>query len=127
MDADLNVEVLLLRIIIALVDDPNEVHVTSLTTEFGTVFQVTVALPDVGKIIGKDGRTARLLRVLMSAMGVTAKTRYELDVVSKADQSLKTQIKKIRFRRDGDLYLKAISSYTQKRLPSLRAVVLSRA
>jgi predicted RNA-binding protein YlqC (UPF0109 family) len=54
------------------------------TTEGGTVFRVTVAPPDVGKIIGKNGRTASSLRVLLSAMGVAAKKQYSLNIVVKS-------------------------------------------
>jgi predicted RNA-binding protein YlqC (UPF0109 family) len=80
---DLTVEDLLFGITIALVDDKNEVRVTSLTRVATTVFQVTVAPTDVGKIIGKDGRTATSIRTLLSAMGVAKKTRYRLEVVTK--------------------------------------------
>jgi len=84
MGRNLNVEELLLRILFVLVDHPNEVQVTSDTTEGGTVFRVTVAPPDVGKIIGKNGRIARSLRVLLSAMGVAAKKQYSLNIVVKS-------------------------------------------
>ena len=82
MGNDLNVEGLLLQIVNKLVDEPNEVRVTSLTTHTGTLFQVTVAPSDVGKVIGKDGRIARSLRVLLSAMGVAIKTKYGLDITA---------------------------------------------
>jgi predicted RNA-binding protein YlqC (UPF0109 family) len=84
MSRDLNVEGLLLRILFVLVDDPNEVQVISDTSEAGTVFRVTVAPPDAGKIIGKNGRIASSLRVLLSAMGVAAKTQYSLNIVVKS-------------------------------------------
>jgi predicted RNA-binding protein YlqC (UPF0109 family) len=77
-----SVEGLLLRIITVLVDESNEVNVTSVTVDTGTVFQVTVAPSDVGKVIGKDGRTARALRTLLSAIGVALKTRYGLNIVT---------------------------------------------
>jgi uncharacterized protein len=86
MGNDLNVEGILLQIVNRLVDEPNEVQVTSVTTDTGTVFQVTVAPSDVGKVIGKDGRTARSLRVLLSAMGVALKTRYGLDIMSNPEE-----------------------------------------
>ena len=86
MQTGLGMEELLLRIIVALVDEPNEVHITSNTTGSGTMFQVTVAPTDVGKIIGKSGRTAGSIRMLLCAMGVTAKKRYDLDI---APQPLK--------------------------------------
>lgn len=87
MGNDLSVEGLLLQIITRLVDEPNEVQVTSVITDTGTVFQVTVAPSDAGKVIGKDGRTARSLRVILSAMGVALKTRYGLDIMTNRDES----------------------------------------
>jgi uncharacterized protein len=80
MQTSLGMEELLLRIIVALVDEPNEVQMTSKTTGSGTMFQVTVARTDVGKIIGKSGRTARSIRTLLCAMGVGANERYESDI-----------------------------------------------
>ena len=77
---DPNVEELIFGIAIALVDDRNEVQVTSVTKASSTVFQVTVAPTDVGKIIGKDGRTAKSIRTLLSAIGVATKTLYVLEI-----------------------------------------------
>jgi hypothetical protein len=76
-------EDLLLGIVSALVDDPSEACVTSAARASGTEFQVIVAPADVGKIIGKDGRTARSIRGLLSAMGIAAKTRYGLSIVTR--------------------------------------------
>jgi uncharacterized protein len=80
MDNRPNIEGLLFRIVTALVDDPAEVRVASAKTATGTVLQVVVARGDQGKVIGKAGRTARSLRELLYAMGVAAKTRYQLDI-----------------------------------------------
>jgi predicted RNA-binding protein YlqC (UPF0109 family) len=66
-----------------VVDDPNEVQVTSGTTEAGTVFHA-VAPSDVDKIIGKNGPIAGSIRVLLNAMGVAAKTQYGLSIVVKS-------------------------------------------
>jgi uncharacterized protein len=80
---DLTVEELLVGIVHALVDDRSEVQVTSKARVSGRIFQVTVAPSDVGKIIGKNGRTATSIRGVLSAMGVAAKMRYGLDIVSR--------------------------------------------
>jgi predicted RNA-binding protein YlqC (UPF0109 family) len=64
-----------------LVDNLDEVRVTSIATGSGTVFEVSVSQSDVGKVIGKSGRTARAIRELLTAIGKAAKTRYGLDVV----------------------------------------------
>ena len=77
------VEELVLGITVALVDDRNEVQVTSVTKVSGTVFQVSVAPTDMGKVIGKDGRTATSIRTLLSAIGVATKTRYKLEIFTK--------------------------------------------
>ena len=83
MDCDLTVEELLLGIVYALVDDRTGVHVTSKTGASGRIFQVTVAASDVGKIIGKNGRTATAIRGLLSAMGIAVKMRCGLDIVTR--------------------------------------------
>ena len=89
MANDSNVEGLLLRIVTVLVDRSTEVNVTSVIADTGTIFQVTVAASDVGKVIGKGGRTARALRILLSAMGVAAKTRYGLNIATMDDSPLR--------------------------------------
>jgi uncharacterized protein len=75
ISSDLTVEGLLLGIVHALVDDRSGVQVTSKTTLSGRIFQVSVAASDVGKIIGKNGRTATAIRGLQSAMGIAVKKR----------------------------------------------------
>jgi predicted RNA-binding protein YlqC (UPF0109 family) len=82
MSKDSNVEGLLLRIVTVLVDKSDEVSVTSATAENGTIFQVSVAPSDVGKVIGKSGRMATALRTLLSAVGVSLKTRFGLNIVA---------------------------------------------
>ena len=82
MGRELDTEKLVLRIVNALVDDTKNVQIRSLVTETGTMFEVTVAATEVGKIIGKQGRNARAIRELLSAIGAAAKTRYGLDVVT---------------------------------------------
>ena len=82
MGDDRNVEGLLLKIVTVLVDQSNEVNITSVTADNGIVFQVSVAPSDVGKVIGKNGRTAQALRILLSAMGVALKMRYGLNIIT---------------------------------------------
>lgn len=80
---ELTIEELLVGIVCALVDDRSEVQVISQTKISTKIFQVTVAPGDVGKIIGKNGRTATSIRGLLSAIGLAAKTRYSLEIVTK--------------------------------------------
>jgi uncharacterized protein len=76
------VEGLLLRMVTVLVDRTEEVSVTSLTADNATIFQVSVAPSDVGKVIGKNGRMAGALRTLLLAIGVSKKTRYGLNIIA---------------------------------------------
>ena len=65
----------------ALVDDPAAVEVRELDRNGTTRLEVRVAQPDMGKVIGKQGRTVRALRSLVYAAGVKQHRRYVLDVV----------------------------------------------
>jgi predicted RNA-binding protein YlqC (UPF0109 family) len=82
MGHELNAEKLVLRIVFALVDDTKDVQIRSLMMDKRTMFEVTVAPTDVGKIIGKQGRNARAIRELLSAIGAAAKKQYGLDIVA---------------------------------------------
>jgi hypothetical protein len=81
MGHELNVEILLLKIVTALVDDENEVRIEALATEKGTMIRLSVSPTDVGKIIGKQGRTARAIRELLLAIGTANRQRYELNII----------------------------------------------
>ncbi len=65
----------------ALVDNPDEVAVTELETEVTSVIALKVAKSDLGKVIGKQGRTARALRTILSVASAKAKKRAVLEIV----------------------------------------------
>lgn len=65
----------------ALVDNPNAVKVTEIEGERTTVIELSVANEDRGKVIGKDGRTARAMRTLLSAASAKQKKRAVLEIV----------------------------------------------
>lgn len=65
----------------ALVDDPEAVDVREVEREGTTRIEIRVAQPDMGKVIGKQGRTVRALRSLVYAAGVKHHRRFMLDVV----------------------------------------------
>ena len=65
----------------ALVDIPEEVSVREVLGEQVTVLELKVAPSDLGKVIGKQGRTVRALRSLVYAAGLKQQHRYVLDVV----------------------------------------------
>ncbi|HKP36882.1 MAG TPA: KH domain-containing protein [Pyrinomonadaceae bacterium] len=65
----------------ALVDETDAVDVRELDREGMTRIEVRVAKSDMGKVIGKQGRTVRALRSLVYAAGVKQRRRFVLDVV----------------------------------------------
>ncbi len=65
----------------ALVDNPDEVAVTALEGSQATVLELKVAKEDLGKIIGKQGRTARSLRRILGAASAKERRRVVLEIV----------------------------------------------
>jgi len=65
----------------ALVDDPEGVEVREVERDGTTRIEIRVAQPDMGKVIGKQGRTVRALRSLVYAGGLKQHRRFVLDVV----------------------------------------------
>ncbi len=65
----------------ALVDSPDEVVVTPIEGEQTTVFELRVAQEDLGKVIGKQGRTARSIRTILGAAGMKLKRRFALEIL----------------------------------------------
>ena len=65
----------------ALVDDGEAVEVREVERDGTTRIEIRVAQPDMGKVIGKQGRTVRALRSLAYAAGVKQHRRFVLDVV----------------------------------------------
>ena len=63
-----------------MVDRPEDVKVQIVGKEPNTVLKLVVHTEDVGKVIGKQGRTARALRTIIQATAVTAKMKIELDI-----------------------------------------------
>jgi len=65
----------------ALVDEPEQVMVRAIDGEQVTVLELRVAQNDLGKVIGKQGRTARSLRTILGAAGMKLKKRYTLEIL----------------------------------------------
>jgi predicted RNA-binding protein YlqC (UPF0109 family) len=65
----------------ALVDNPEEVSVTELDGEHTSVIELRVAKEDLGKIIGKQGRTARSIRTILGAASMKLKKRSVLEIL----------------------------------------------
>ena len=65
----------------ALVDNPEQVSVREVQGEQVTVLELRVAPSDLGKVIGKQGRTARSIRTLLGAAGMKLKRRFTLEIL----------------------------------------------
>ncbi len=65
----------------ALVDLPDQVTVREVLGEQVTVLELKVAASDLGKVIGKQGRTARSIRTLLGAAGMKLNRRFTLEIL----------------------------------------------
>ena len=65
----------------ALVDKPEEVVVTEIEGEQTSVIELKVAKEDLGKVIGKQGRTARAMRTILGAASTKIKKRSVLEII----------------------------------------------
>jgi hypothetical protein len=65
----------------ALVDQPDRVEVKEIAGEQTTVLELRVAPEDLGRVIGKQGRTARAIRTLLAAAGVRVRKRLVLEIL----------------------------------------------
>lgn len=65
----------------ALVDKPEDVEVTEVEGEQLTVVELKVAKEDLGKVIGKQGRTARAMRTILSAASTKLRKRSVLEII----------------------------------------------
>jgi hypothetical protein len=66
----------------ALVDDPESVEVTEVDGDHNsTIVELSVAKSDIGKVIGKDGRTAQSIRTILTAASIKLGRRAHLDIL----------------------------------------------
>jgi len=70
-------------IVKSLVDNPDQVKVTQLDGEQSSIIELTVAPEDMGKVIGKQGRNAQAIRVIIGAAGMKLKKRVNLEILEK--------------------------------------------
>ena len=73
-----DVRALVEQIAKAIVDEPDQVSVSQVE---GDVLELKVAPNDVGKVIGKQGRTARSIRTLLGAAGMKLNRRFTLEIL----------------------------------------------
>ncbi len=79
--ATVSVEDLIREIARALVDESDAVEIQSVSREENTVLKLRVAPHDVGKVIGKQGRTARSMRTILGAVSMKLHHRFTLDIL----------------------------------------------
>ncbi|MFP3976000.1 MAG: KH domain-containing protein [Dehalococcoidia bacterium] len=65
----------------AIVDNPDEVKVTEAPGEDGVVFKLEVASEDRGRVIGREGRTAKAMRTLLRIVAIKQNTHASLEIV----------------------------------------------
>ena len=65
----------------SLVDNPDEVQVKEIQGEQTSVIELKVAKEDLGKVIGKQGRTARAMRTILSAASTKIRKRAVLEII----------------------------------------------
>ena len=76
-----DMRVLIEQIAKALVDDPAQVAVNQVEEDGESVLELTVAPNDLGRVIGKQGRTARAMRNLLAAAGSKSNKRFALEIL----------------------------------------------
>lgn len=69
------------RIVKALVDKPEEISINEVVGESTTAIELKVAKEDLGKVIGKKGRTAVAMRTILNAAGTKIGKRYVLEIL----------------------------------------------
>ena len=65
----------------ALVDDPSEVTIEEKVGEKSIIFNLRVSKKDIGKVIGKKGRTANAIRTILTAISTKRGKRAELEIL----------------------------------------------
>lgn len=78
---------LVLQIARALVDLPEAVEVDAIESADNTALRLRTAPTDVGKVIGKQGRTARSIRTILGAVGMKHRHRYSLNILEEGEES----------------------------------------
>jgi uncharacterized protein len=72
---------LIKSIAMELVDNPDQVEVSDVPGDHNSLIELRVAKEDIGKVIGKEGRTAQSMRTLLSAVSTKMGRRAHLDIV----------------------------------------------
>ena len=71
----------LVRLVQLMVDEPDKVAVEEISGRESILFELEVAEEDLGKVIGRQGRTVRAIRSLLAARGSRDGERYEFEII----------------------------------------------
>ncbi len=72
---------LLKNIVQALVDNPEQIKITTVEGKHSIILELKVAKEDIGKVIGKQGRTAHAVRTILGAASAKIKKRTTLEII----------------------------------------------
>ena len=78
-NAEVKVQHMLLSILRAMADYPDQIHLELISDEEGDVFQVEATPADLGRLIGKNGQTARALRLIVNANAKKTGRRFDIE------------------------------------------------
>lgn len=81
MSASISLKELIEFIARSLVDKPDEVHIDEISGEQTVVLELRVAKEDLGKVIGKQGRTVKAMRAILSAAASKLRKRADLEII----------------------------------------------
>jgi predicted RNA-binding protein YlqC (UPF0109 family) len=70
----------------ALVDNPDNVQVSQIDGEQSSIIELKVDQEDIGKVIGKQGRTAQAIRIILGAAGMKLRKRFNLEIIEKGER-----------------------------------------
>lgn len=73
-------------IVKALVDDPSGVHITETQGESLTIIEIKVSQPDMGKVIGKEGRIANAIRTVAKAAAAKQQKKITVEILSDGEE-----------------------------------------
>ncbi|MCC9090158.1 KH domain-containing protein [Bacillus sp. A015] len=77
---ELSLEELIVSIVEPLVDFPEDIHVSSLEKDEQVIYTLSVNAEDTGKVIGKQGRTAKAIRTVIFAAGAESSKKVQLEI-----------------------------------------------
>ncbi len=75
----------------ALVDNPESVKVNQIDGEQTSILELRTHQSDIGKVIGKKGRTAQAIRTILSAAGMKQKRRFNLEIMEDNEEEVKSE------------------------------------